>query len=340
MTTSVFTTTQFPIVRPRRLRKYPWLRNLVQEHYVTPQDLVWTVIIREDDIDPTIPGMPGSPRLTLSELVEQAKEAYDLGIQAVAFFPYVSQNLKDEYATEALNPRSLTVRAIEALKKHCPNIGVISDVALDPFTSHGFDGLLKGDQIDNDSTLEVLAKSVLLHAEAGADIIAPSEMMDGRIKVLRDTLDAAQYQDVALLSYSAKYASAFYGPYRGGIGSLGNLGKGDKKTFYLNPANKQEALREVSQDLLEGADMVMVKPGLPYLDVIAAIKETFQVPTFAFHVSGEYGCLKLMHEAGYMDFTKAYHEVLLAFKRSGCDGIFTYGALEFARVWSQKRGTF
>lgn len=331
MTHVSFTSSQFPIIRPRRLRRHDWLRNMVQEHYVGPQDLVWTVIVREDDVDPVIPGMPGAPRLSLSELVESAKEASDLGIPAIAFFPYVSQSLKDEKASEALNPRSLTVRAIEALKRNCPGIGVISDVALDPFTSHGFDGLMKGDQVDNDSTLELLAKSVLLHVQAGADVIAPSEMMDGRIKVLRGALDSAGFQDVSLLSYSAKYASAFYGPYRGGIGSLGNLGKGNKKTFYLNPANKAEALREVSQDLLEGADMVMVKPGLPYLDVISAIKETFQVPTFAFHVSGEYGCLKLMHEAGFMDFTRGLHEVLLSFKRAGCDGIFTYGALEYAR---------
>jgi porphobilinogen synthase len=304
---------------------------MVQENYVTPQDLVWTVIIRDDDVDPIIPGMPGSPRLSLAELVERGKEALDLGIPAIAVFPYVGQHLKDEHASEALNPGQLNIRAIEVLKSKCPGIGVITDVALDPFTSHGFDGLMKGDQVDNDSTLEHLAKSALLHAQAGADIIGPSEMMDGRIGVLRDTLDRAGFSDVGLLSYSAKYASSFYGPYRGGIGSLKNLGKGDKKTFYLNPANKQEALREVSQDLIEGADMVMVKPGLPYLDVIAAIKETFQVPTFAFHVSGEYGCLKLMHEAGFMDFTRAMNEVLLSFKRAGCDGILTYGALEFAR---------
>ncbi|MCE5295065.1 MAG: porphobilinogen synthase [Chlamydiales bacterium] len=332
MVRPTFTTSQFPTIRPRRLRRHPWLRDMVQEHSVCPQDLVWTVIIREDDVDPTIAGMPGSPRLSIKELVEQAKEAVDLGIPAIAFFPFVSQNLKDEHASESLNPRSLTVRAIEALKAHCPKMGVISDVALDPFTSHGFDGLMTGDQVDNDKTLDLLAKSVMLHVQAGADVIAPSEMMDGRIGVLRKTLDNAGFQDVSLLSYSAKYASAFYGPYRGGIGSLGNLGKGDKKTFYLNPANKAEALREVSQDLLEGADMVMVKPGLPYLDVISAVKETFQVPTFAFHVSGEYGCLKLMHEAGFMDFTRAYHEVLVSFKRAGCDGIFTYGALEYART--------
>ncbi len=331
MTRTTFTTTEFPTIRPRRLRRHAWLRDMVQENYVCPQDLVWTVIIREDDVDPVIPGMPGSPRLSIKELVESAKEAKDLGIPAIAFFPHVDQSLKDEKASEALNPRSLTIRAITALKTNCPSMGVISDVALDPFTSHGFDGLMIGDQVDNDSTLELLAKSVMLHVQAGADVIAPSEMMDGRIKILRQSLDKAGFQDVGLLSYSAKYASAFYGPYRGGIGSLGNLGKGDKKTFYLNPANKQEALREVSQDLLEGADMVMIKPGLPYLDVISAVKETFQVPTFAFHVSGEYGCLKLMHEAGFMDFTRAFHEVLIAFKRAGCDGILTYGALEYAR---------
>ncbi len=331
MTGPVFTTTQFPTIRPRRLRRHSWLRNMVQENGVTPHDLVWTVIIREDHVDPNIPGMPGSPRLSIKELVEAAIEATDLGIPAIAFFPFVEQEYKDEQAREALNPRSLTVRAIEALKAAAPSIGVISDVALDPFTIHGFDGIMRGDQVDNDKTLEVLAKSVLLHVQAGADIVAPSEMMDGRIKVLRDTLDRAGFHDVSLLSYSAKYASSFYGPYRGGIGSLKNLGKGDKKTFYLNPANKHEALREVSQDLLEGADMVMVKPGLPYLDVIAAIKETFLVPTFAFHVSGEYGCLKLMHEAGLLDFHRAFHEVLVSFKRAGCDGIFTYGALEYAR---------
>lgn len=331
MTKTFFTTQQFPVVRAHRLRRHPWLRNMVQENTVTPHDLVWTVIIREDNVDPYIPGMPGCLRLTLNELVEGALEASDLGIPAVAFFPHVEQDKKDENASEALNPDSLNIRAIAALKAKCPNIGVISDVALDPFTSHGFDGLMNGDRIDNDATLEVLAKSALLHAEAGSDIIAPSEMMDGRIGAIRASLDRAGFSYVSLLSYSAKYASSFYGPYRGGIGSLKNLGKGDKKTFYLNPANKADALREVSQDLLEGADMVMVKPGLPYLDVIAAIKETFQVPTFAFHVSGEYGCLKLMHEAGFLDFHRAFHEVLLSFKRAGCDGILTYGALEYAR---------
>ncbi len=332
MTRQFFTKTEFPIIRPRRLRRHPWLRNMVQENSVSSHDLIWTVIIREDDVDPEIPGMPGSPRLSISELVEHAKEARDLGIPAVAFFPHVSQELKDDMASEALNPNSLTIRAIEALKKGCPEIGVISDVALDPFTSHGFDGLMKGDQVDNDSTLELLAKSVLLQAASGADVIAPSEMMDGRIKVLRSTLDGAGFHDISIMSYSAKYASSFYGPYRGGVGSLKNLGTGDKKTFYLNPANKDEALREVSQDLLEGADMVMIKPGLPYLDVIAAVKETFQVPTFAFHVSGEYGSLKLMHMAGFMDFGRAFHEVLVSFKRAGCDGILTYGALEYARM--------
>jgi porphobilinogen synthase len=332
MTQTVYTTTQYPIIRPRRLRKAAWLRDMVQENKVSSEDLIWTVIIREDHIDPKVPGMPGAPRLSIPELVEHAKEAKDLGIPAIAFFPYVEKSLKDDKASEALNPRSLTIRAIEALKSQCPGIGVISDVALDPFTSHGFDGLMIEDVIDNDSTLDLLAKSVLLQANAGVDIIAPSEMMDGRIKILREALDKGNFQDISLLSYSAKYASAFYGPYRGGIGSLDNLGKGDKKSFYLNPANKDEALREVSQDLNEGADMVMVKPGLPYLDVIAAIKETFKVPTFAFHVSGEYGSLKLMEEAGYMDYHKAFSEVLVSFKRAGCDGIFTYGALEYAQA--------
>lgn len=326
-----FTSQGFPVVRPRRLRKSPWIRDLVQENWVTPQDLIWTVIIREEDVSPETPGMPN--RLNLNQLVELGKEAVDLGIPAVAFFPYVSQDLKNEEATEALNPNSLTVRAIQALKNHCPGLGVISDVALDPFTSHGFDGLLTGDVIDNDRTLELLAKSVLLQAQAGADVIAPSDMMDGRIGALREALDQEGYQDVSLMSYSAKYASNFYGPYRGAIGSLGNLGKGDKKTFYLNPANKQEALREVSQDLLEGADMVMVKPGLPYLDVISAIKETFEVPTFAFHISGEYASLKLMEQAGFGDFMKLYQEVLICFKRAGCDGILTYGALDYARAY-------
>ena len=229
-------------------------------------------------IDPLIPGMPGSPRLSLSELVESAKEAADLGIPAIAFFPHVSQDLKNEKASQSLNPRSLTVHASEALKAKCPGIGVISDVALDPFTSHGFDGLMKGDQVDNDATLELLAKSVLLHVNAGADVIAPSEMMDGRIKILRETLDGAGFHDVSLLSYSAKYASAFYGPYRGGIGSLGNLGKGDKKTFYLNPANKSEAVREVSQDLLERPTWSWSSPAFPIWTSFLPLKKPFMSP--------------------------------------------------------------
>ena len=331
MTQTVFTTTQFPKVRPRRLRKAPWIRNMVQEHQVTAHDLVWTVIVREDDVDPVIPGMPGALRLAVEELVELAKEAEDLGIPAIAFFPHVEQHLKDEFASEALNPDSLTIRAIEALKANCRNLGVITDVALDPFTSHGFDGLMTADQVDNDRTLDILAKSALLHAQAGADIIAPSEMMDGRIGVLRDALDDEGFSDVGLLSYSVKYASGFYGPYRGGIGSLKNLGKGDKKTFYVNPANKNEALREVSQDLLEGADMVMVKPGMPYLDIVRRVKDEFKAPTFVYQVSGEYAMLKAATQNGWLNEEACVLEALLAFKRAGADGILTYFAMDAAR---------
>ncbi|GAB5507939.1 MAG: porphobilinogen synthase [Rhizobiaceae bacterium] len=316
--------------RLRRMRKADWSRRLVQENQLTVNDLIWPVFIidgenrRED-----IPAMPGVQRMTVDLLVREAERAAKLGIPSIATFPNVDLSLRDDTGSAILDPDNLINRATRALKAEVPEIGVITDVALDPFTSHGHDGILRDGIIVNDETVEQLATAAVHQAAAGADIIAPSDMMDGRVGAIRDALDANGFADVAIMSYATKFASAFYGPYREAIGTQGLL-KGDKKTYYIDPANTDEALRETEQDIAEGADMVMVKPGLPYLDIVWRLKEAFQLPTFAYQVSGEYSMIKAASANGWIDGERAMMESLLAFKRAGCDGILTYFAPEAA----------
>ena len=320
----------YPQMRLRRLRKTGWMRRLVAETRLDVSDLIWTAIISDSGQDRVgIPSLPDVQRLSVSALVEDAKKAADLGIPALAIFPNISDQFKSEDAAEAANPDGIVPQAVRAIKKAVPNIGVIVDVALDPYTSHGHDGLMEGDVILNDPTVEMLATVGVMLADAGADIVAPSDMMDGRIGAVRDALDDAGHTDVSILSYAAKFASGFYGPYRDAIGTSATL-KGDKRTYQMNPANIDIALREVELDITEGADMVMVKPGLPYLDVIAAIKAEFARPTFAFQVSGEYAMIKAAGANGWLDFDRIYIESLMSIKRAGCDGILTYGAIDVA----------
>ena len=321
----------FPQMRLRRLRQSDWIRRMVSETRFDVSDLVLTTIVSDagpDRVD--VPSLPGVQRLSIKALVEQAQQAADLGIPALAIFPNISPDEKSADAAEAANPKGLVPEAVRAIKKAVPNIGVIVDVALDPYTNHGHDGLMEGETILNDPTVEMLAKVGIMLAEAGADIVAPSDMMDGRIGAVRDALDDTGHTDVSIMSYAAKFASGFYGPYRDAIGTTAAL-KGDKRTYQMNPANMNIALREVELDLTEGADMVMVKPGMPYLDVISAIKAEFARPTFAFQVSGEYAMMKAAGQNGWLDFDRIYMESLLSFKRAGCDGILTYGAIEVAQ---------
>ena len=321
----------FPQMRLRRLRRADWMRRMVAETRLDVSDLVLTTIVSDagpDRVD--IPSLPGVQRLSVKALVEEAQKAADLGIPAMAIFPNISDSDKSEYAAEAANPKGLVPEAVRAIKKAVPNIGVIVDAALDPYTTHGHDGLMEGDTIVNDPTVEMLAKVGVMLADAGADIVAPSDMMDGRIGAVRDALDDAGHADVAILSYAAKFASGFYGPYRDAIGTSAAL-KGDKRTYQMNTANLDIALREVELDITEGADMVMVKPGMPYLDVIAAIKAEFARPTFAFQVSGEYAMMKAAGQNGWLDYDRIMMESLLSFKRAGCDGILTYAAIEVAK---------
>jgi len=274
--------------------------------------------------------MPGIDRVNLDEIVSEAKKATDLGIPAIALFPNINPKNKTECASEALNPNGLIPQAIQAIKASTPNLGIIVDVALDPYTSHGHDGLMEGNKILNDASIEILAESANILGNAGADIVAPSDMMDGRVVAIRDSLEKAHLCDVMIMSYAAKYASSFYGPYRDAIGTSLSL-VGDKRTYQMDPANSDEALREVEQDILEGADMIMIKPGMPYLDIIKRIKDEFRMPTYAFQVSGEYSMLKAVSQNGWLDEKKIVMESLLSFKRAGCDGIFTYFAPEAAK---------
>lgn len=319
----------------RRKRRFAWSRDLVSEVTLSPADLILTTIITDvkTALGP-VPSLPGVSRLDLDGLVAQAKQAQSLGIPAIALFPFIDPSLKNASASEALNPDGLVPQAIRRLKRDVPEIGVIVDVALDPFTDHGHDGLMIGDQIDNDSTLDMLSDGAVILAEAGADVVAPSDMMDGRVGRIRDSLDNAGYTDTMILSYAAKYASAFYGPYRDAIGTSSAL-KGDKRTYQMDPRNTDEAVHEVALDLAEGADMVMVKPGLAYLDICQRIKDEFAVPTFAFQVSGEYAMIQSASENGWGDSERLLMETLTAFKRAGCDGILTYGAIDAARLLSQ-----
>lgn len=323
----------YPNTRMRRLRSAGWMRDMVQEHRLSSSDLILPLfVIDGQNTRENIASMPDVSRRSIDLAVEEAKRAADLGIPAIALFPVTPNGLKDERGSEALNPENLICRATAAIKAAVPDIGIITDVALDPYTSHGHDGILSEDgRILNDESVELLARQALNQSKAGADIIAPSDMMDGRVAAIRSILDKHAQQDTAILSYAAKYASCFYGPFRDAVGSGGAL-KGDKKTYQMNPANTDEAIREVFLDIQEGADMVMVKPGMPYLDIITNIKNTFNVPTFAYQVSGEFAMLKAAAQNGWLDYDAALLESLIAFKRAGCDGILTYGAINAAEI--------
>jgi porphobilinogen synthase len=322
----------FPRVRMRRNRRDDWSRRLVAETRLSAADLIWPVFVQEGKGKATpVPSMPGVERLTVDRLVDAVGEAVELGIPAVALFPQVDPKLKTEEAEEAWNPDNLMCRSIAAIKRAHPGIGIVCDVALDPFTSHGHDGLIRDGYVVNDETLDALVKQALTQAQAGCDVIAPSDMMDGRVGVIRDALDGAGLDHVRILAYAAKYASCFYGPFRDAVGSAANLGRGDKRTYQMDPANGDEALREVALDLEEGADMVMVKPGMPYLDIVRRVKETFRVPTYAYQVSGEYAMLTAAAAKGWLDGERAMMESLLGFKRAGADGVLTYFAIAAAR---------
>jgi porphobilinogen synthase len=311
-------------LRPRRNRKADWTRRLVRENVLTVDDLIWPLFVA-DDTRTAIASMPGVERLSIVEAVQAAERAAKLKIPCLALFPYTDPGLRDHDGTEALNPENLVCRAVRAIKKAVPEIGILCDVALDPYTSHGHDGLLRDGIIANDETVEMLVKQALVEAEAGADIIAPSDMMDGRIGAIRGALDQASFTEVSIMAYAAKYASAFYGPFRDAVGSSATL-VGDKRTYQMDAANSDEALREVELDIAEGADMVMVKPGMPYLDVLRRIKDTFGMPTFAYQVSGEYAMIMAAAQNGWLDGDKAMMESLVAFKRAGACGVLTYFA--------------
>ena len=316
----------------RRNRRDEWSRRLVREHSLGPDDLILPLFVHEGDkLRTPIGSMPGVERLSIDLLCEAVHEAYSLGIPAVAVFPVIDPASKSDDGREAVNPDNLVCRAVRALKESVPGIGVICDVALDPFTTHGQDGLVKNGYVVNDETVEVLAQQAVVQAQAGCDVVAPSDMMDGRIGSVRDALDHAGFSHTRLLSYAAKYASAFYGPFRDAVGSAKQLGKGDKRTYQMDPGNSNEALREVALDLEEGADMVMVKPGMPYLDIVRRVKDELGVPTYAYQVSGEYAMLKSAAELGRLDFRAVVLESLLCFKRAGADGVLTYAAVDAAR---------
>ena len=310
--------------RLRRNRRTEWARRMVRENVLTTDDLIWPLFVAEGRRAP-IASMPGVDRLSIDEVVREAERAAKLTIPCIALFPYTDPNLRDETGSEALNPDNLVCRAIRAIKKAVPEVGVLCDVALDPYTSHGHDGLIRDGIILNDETVAVLVKQALVQAEAGCDIIAPSDMMDGRVGAIRNGLDDEGFTDVQIMAYTAKYASAFYGPFRDAVGSSATL-TGDKRTYQMDQGNSDEALREAEFDIAEGADMVMVKPGLPYLDILARIKDTFGVPTFAYQVSGEYAMLMAAVQNGWLDGDRAMMETLTAFKRAGADGVLTYFA--------------
>jgi len=323
----------FPQVRMRRNRRTDWSRRLVSENQLSVNDLIWPVFIQEGTNKKTeIPSMPGVHRLTIDHLLEAAREAAALKIPVLALFPATAPDKKTEGGEEAYNSENLVCRAVRALKAENLNLGVLCDVALDPYTSHGQDGLVKEDYVVNDETIEVLCRQAVTQAEAGCDIIAPSDMMDGRIGAIREALDEAGFQDVQIMAYAAKYASAFYGPFRDAVGSGTNLGTGDKRTYQMDPANSDEAMREVGLDISEGADMVMVKPGMPYLDIVRRVKVEFEIPTFAYQVSGEFAMISAAAQNGWLDRERCILESLLCFKRAGADGILTYFAKEVAQL--------
>lgn len=311
-------------MRLRRLRQADWSRRLVRESVLSPADLIWPIFVREGSGEPQpVASMPGVSRLSVEDCVEAAKRARDLAIPVVALFPYTDPALRDETGSEALNPDNLICRATRAIKQAVPEVGILCDVALDPYTSHGHDGVMAGDRILNDESVEILCRQAVVQAEAGCDIIGPSDMMDGRVACIRGALDEAGCRDAMIMAYSAKYASAFYGPFREAVGSGGML-KGDKRTYQMDYGNSDEAVREAAQDLAEGADMIMVKPGLPYLDILARLAREFGVPTFAYQTSGEYSMIMAAVQNGWLDGDKAMVETLTAYKRAGASGILTY----------------
>ncbi|MBC9031636.1 porphobilinogen synthase [Sphingomonas sp. JC676] len=323
---------QYPALRLRRTRAAAWSRRMFAENVLTPADLIWPLFVTESEVEEPIASLPGVSRWSLGQIVERAREARDLGIPCLALFPNTPRELRTDDGREALNPDNLMCRAIRAIKDAVPDIGVLTDVALDPYTSHGHDGLVDGaGYVLNDTTAEILTQQALVQAQAGADIVAPSDMMDGRVGLIRSALEADGHVNVQIMAYAAKYASGFYGPFRDAVGSRGLL-KGDKKTYQMDPANAEEALREVALDLAEGADSVMVKPGLPYLDIILRVKNAFEVPVFAYQVSGEYAMIEAAAAAGAGDRDALVMETLMAFKRAGCSGVLTYHAPHAARL--------
>ncbi len=327
----------FPETRMRRMRYNDFSRRLMRENILTVDDLIYPMFVTEGSAQrQTIASMPGVERLSLDLLISEAQHIYKLGIPAIALFPVTSADKKSELASEAYNPDGLLQRTVRALKQTVPDLGIITDVALDPFTTHGQDGLVNADgYVMNDETIDVLTRQALSHADAGADIVAPSDMMDGRIGAIRNALETNNHINTLILAYSAKYASSFYGPFRDAVGSAGMLGKGNKYSYQMDPANSDEALREIQLDLQEGADMVMIKPGMPYLDIIRRVKDQFGVPTFAYQVSGEYAMLKAAAMNGWLDERQVVLESLLAFKRAGSDAILTYYAKSVAQ-WLQE----
>jgi len=327
----------YPYRRPRRMRRDDFSRRLMREHRLSGDDLIYPVFVLEgEQRREPVPSMPGVERKSIDLLLEEARECVALGIPAIALFPVTPAEAKSDDAAEAWNPDGLAQRAVRALKAEFPTLGVITDVALDPFTSHGQDGLLDEDgYVTNDATVEALVKQALSHAEAGADIVAPSDMMDGRIGAIREALEDANFVNTRILAYSAKYASSFYGPFRDAVGSAGNLGGGNKYSYQMDPANSDEALHEVELDIAEGADMVMVKPGMPYLDIVRRVKDEFEYPTFVYQVSGEYAMLKAAAQNGWLDEKACVLEALLSMKRAGADGVLTYFAMDAARWLSE-----
>jgi porphobilinogen synthase len=321
----------YPTTRLRRNRRDPWSRKLVAENLLTTGDLIWPVFVHDEKGRAAVPSMPDAFRLSIPALVDAAGEAAALGIPTIAIFPAIDPSLKDPDGREAVNPGNLVCRAVSAVKKAVPELGVLCDVALDPFTSHGHDGVIRDGYVANDETVAILQQQAIVQAKAGCDIIAPSDMMDGRVGAVRRALDEAGFERVRIMSYAAKYASCFFAPFRDAVGSATALGAADKRTYQMDPANGDEALREVGLDIQEGADMVMVKPGLPYLDVLRRVKDAFRMPTFAYQVSGEYSMIRAAAERGWLDGERAMMESLLCFKRAGADGVLTYFAVDAAK---------
>ncbi|UOF93629.1 MAG: porphobilinogen synthase [Bordetella sp.] len=327
-------TPEFPMTRLRRLRRDNYMRRLIQENILTVNDLIYPVFVMEGQHQKeAIPSMPGIFRYTIDTLIPVAEECLNLGIPILALFPVINESLKDASGIESLNPDGLIPKTIGKLKRTFPELGILTDVALDPYTIHGQDGIIdKNGYVLNDESIEILVKQALIQAEAGTDIIAPSDMMDGRIKLIRKELEDKKYINTQIMAYSAKYASAFYSPFREAVKSLSHLKKSDKKTYQLNPGNINEAIREIAADITEGSDMIMIKPGMPYLDVLSYVKNTFHMPTFIYQVSGEYSMIKAASLNGWLDGDKIMMETLLGFKRAGANGIFTYFALEAAKL--------